>query len=277
MKEIVYFFDRRQVEGNEKTKAVVVEKINAEGKQNQQEHPNYITVEDVYEISMFYRVTDVQQVSFSQALSDVEDMANETLRILETVYSPSMDNGTFWYIERNWFRRDHIDSNQPQLQRTLTLRLSKITSFDGKLFKGYGTLLHFDTPAGHLYAELQNINDDVGYNQIPEPISGTNTPLFFTDVLDGTFTADMYVSEADLGTNDWDINTIGTIKANGEVLEATMVQLSDNDESPARRITKTTKVKIESALFVTNVQDLIKYSMSGQIIEYPTVTVGAAP
>ena len=52
MKEVVYFFDRQQVEGNEQTKAVVVRKINAEGKENQVEYPNFIEIQDVYEITL---------------------------------------------------------------------------------------------------------------------------------------------------------------------------------------------------------------------------------
>ncbi len=279
MKEIVYFFDRQQVEGNEKTKAVVVRKINAEGKENQVEYPNFIEIQDVYEITLYYRVIDVQDVSFSEALSDIELMGTETLRILELAFSPSMDNGTFWQVDRSWYKHDMLDQAQPELRRTLTMRLSKITSFDGSLFKGFGGLLHFETINGHLYTEIENINTGgFGYPQIPENIVNTNTPVFFTGVLQGTLVADMYVSPNDISaTEDFGINQIGTINTNSEVLEATLIQLYENDASPVQRVTITTKVKVISALYIANVQQMMKFSLSAQIIDYPTTTVANAP
>ena len=178
MKEIVYFFDRQQVEGNEQTKAVVVRKINAEGKENQVEYPNFIEIQDVYEITLYYRIADVQAESYSEGLENVELMGTEVLNILETVFSPSMDNGTFWQVNRTWHKHDHLDQAQPELRRTLTMRLSKITSFDGSLFTGYSGLLHFGTTSGHLYVNIQNIvTGGVGYSQIEEPIVNTSTPV----------------------------------------------------------------------------------------------------
>lgn len=274
MKEVVRFFDRQQVEGNEWPKAVVVRKINAEGKENQVEYPNFIEIQDVYEITMYYRVTDVQEASFSQSLENVELMATETLDILETTFSPSMDNGVFWQVDRTWHKHDHLDQAQPELRRTLTMRLSHLTSFDGSLFRGYGGVFHFGVGNDHVYAEIQNIDTGgFGYPQIAEPITNTNTPVYFTSVLGGTITADMYLSPNDIGSDNFDINQIGTIQSNGEVLEATLVQLYDNDETPTRRVTITTLVKITSALYVANVQDMMKFSMTGEIISYPTTTV----
>lgn len=274
MKEVVRFFDRQQIEGNEWPKAVVVRKINAEGKENQTEYPNFIEIQDVYEITMYYRVIDVGEASFSNSLEDVERMATETLDILETSFSPSMDNGTFWQVDRSWHKHDHLDQAQPELRRTLTMRLSKITSFDGNLFKGYGGILHFGVGNDHVYAEIQNIDTGgVGYPQIAEPITNTNTPVYFTGILQGTITADMYVSPDDIGSDEFDINQIGTIVSNGEVGESTLVQLYDNDASPVQRVTITTLLKITSILFVANVEDMLKFSMVGEIIAYPTTTV----
>ncbi len=281
MKEIVYFFDRQQVEGNEKTKAVVVRKINAEGKENQIEHPNFIEVQDVYEITLYYRVIDVQDVSFSEALEDVELMGTETLDTLELAFSPSMGNGIFWQVDRAWHKHDMLDQAQPELRRTLTMRMSRITSFDGNLFTGFGGLLHFGSESGHLYAEIQNIDTGgVGYPQIAEPIANSNTPVYFTGLLAGALTADMYLSPADISSDPSDefaLNQIGTINTNGEVFESTLIQLYDNDASPQQRVTITTKVKITSILFVANVQDMMKFQMVGEIIEYPTISVGATP
>ena len=274
MKEVVYFFDRQQVEGNEQTKAVVVRKINAEGKENQVEYPNFIEIQDVYEITLYYRIIDVGDDTYSTALENVEKMGTETLDILETEFSPSMDNGQFWQVNRTWHKHDHLDQAQPEFRRTLTMRLSRITSFDGSLFTGYSGILHFGTTSGHIYAEIQNIDTGgLGYPQIAEPIVNTSTPVFFTGFLQGELTADMYVSPNDIGDNNFDINKIGEVEANGEVLEATLIQLYTNDASPQQRITITTKVKINSILYVANVQDMLKFSMVGTVISYPTTTV----
>jgi len=272
MKEIVRFFDREQVMGNEWTKAVVVRKINDEGKENQIEHPNYIEIRDIYEITYYYRVIDVQPLSYSEALQDGEDMGTELLRILDLLFSPSNDIGQFWTVEREWIKHDHLDQAQPELRRTLTLRMSKIASADGNLFEGFGGLLHFSTPSGHLYAELQNVDTGgVGYPQIPEAIVGQSTPVYFTGVLEGTFTADMYVSPDDIGSNNFDINQLGSIQSNEEVTEATFLQIYNNPNG--QTLTITTQVKISSIQFVANVQDLLKFRMVGEMIDYPTTVV----
>jgi len=281
MKEIVYFFDRQQVEGNEHTKAIEVRKINDEDKENQTEYPNFIEIQDVYEITLLWRVTDVEPDSFSLALDDIQSMGTEVLRIMETVFSPSMDNGTFWQVDRSWIKDDMIDQAQPQLKRVLTMRLSKITSFDGSLFKGYNGLLHFGTTSGHLYVNIQNINTGgFGYSQIEEPIVNTSTPVYFTDYLSGSLTADMYVAPDEISSDIADlfaINQIGTVQSNEETFEATLIQLYDNDADPVQRITITTRVKITSVIYVANVQDMLKFSMTGEIIDYPTTTVANAP
>lgn len=272
MKEIVRFFDREQVFGNEWTKAVVVRKINDEGKENQIEHPNYIEIRDIYEITYYYRVVDVQPLSYSDALEDAENMGTELLRILDLLFSPSMGNGEFWTVEREWVKHDHLDQAQPELRRTLTLRMSKIASADGNLFEGFGGLLHFSNQAGHLYAELQNVDTGgVGFPQIAEPIVGQSNPVYFTGVLEGTFTADMYVSPDDIGPDVFDINQLGSIQSNEEVTEATFIQIYNNPNG--QTITITTQVKISSILFVANVSDLLKFRMVGEMIDYPTTVV----
>ena len=46
MKEIIRFFDRKQVEGNEWPKAITVEKINAQANENTTKHPHFTEVRD---------------------------------------------------------------------------------------------------------------------------------------------------------------------------------------------------------------------------------------
>ena len=52
MKEIVYFIDRKQIEGNEQTKVITVEKINATEDENEIVHPNFTEKTDKYAITV---------------------------------------------------------------------------------------------------------------------------------------------------------------------------------------------------------------------------------
>jgi len=103
MKEIVRFFDRKQVEGNEWPKAITVEKINDEGDEGTIEHPNYTEVTDYYTVTVRYRVVDVQVPSYSEALTDVEDMAREVQRILRLSWAPATGVGGYFISRRKSF------------------------------------------------------------------------------------------------------------------------------------------------------------------------------
>jgi len=98
--EIVRFYDREQVLGNEWPKAVVVRKINAEADENLTIHPHFTEVRDVYEITCYYRVQDVQEITFSDAIEDVEDMGSEVIRILNLTYDPSAGTGIFFVFKK---------------------------------------------------------------------------------------------------------------------------------------------------------------------------------
>ena len=72
MDEVVQFFDRIQVVGNEVTKAVIVEKINAEENETVIAHPNFNEIVDIYEITVRYRVIDVKEKNDSYSLVVIE-------------------------------------------------------------------------------------------------------------------------------------------------------------------------------------------------------------
>ncbi len=274
MKEIVRFFDRDQVEGNEWPKAVVVRKINDEEKENSVEHPKYKEIRDVYEITLYYRVVDVQPISYSEALQDVEDMGTETQRILDTVFSPTMDNGIFWTVTKNWFKADHLDQAQPELRRTLTMSMTKIEADNPEVFEGYMGVLIFGSPGGpHTYTEAYNVQTTYGYSQSTEMINDTNTPVFFTGKFTGRLNADMYLSGTDIGNDVFDVNQIGEIISNGEVLEATLLQQYNDNDSPTGVLTVTTKVKVVSSVVVSFVEALMEIRLIADIIEYPTMSV----
>ena len=144
MKEIVRFFDRNQVEGNEWPKAVVVRKINDDEKEDRTVHPNFIELTDKYEITVYYRVVDVQEQSYSEALDDVESMGTEVQRILDLEFNPSTMTGPLFTANYFWFASDHLDSNQPELRRTMKLTLYQIVGIGDKVYSGFDGTLIFD-------------------------------------------------------------------------------------------------------------------------------------
>ena len=115
MKEIVRFFDRKQVQGNEWPKAITVEKINAEADENRKVHPHFTEVRDMYKITCHFRVTDVNPDTYSDALLDVEDMGKEVQVILDTAYDPSSGLGRVYVVDTCWSKTDHLDGAQPEV------------------------------------------------------------------------------------------------------------------------------------------------------------------
>jgi len=273
--EVVRFFDREQVLGNEWPKAVIVRKINTEAGENLIEHPHFTEVRDVYEISCFYRVVDVKQVTYSDALEDVEDMATEIQRILKLTYSPDTGTGIFYTSRQEWRKEDLTDQSQPELRRTMRFTLTKIRSEAVGVFEGYDGVLVF---SGHTYAEAFNVETSYGSDQQAEPITGNpngnKIPLYFTNPFSGTFSADMMLNNADISASNFGVNTIGDHDSDGEVLEASFVQTYKNkDAAPSDTLTFTTLLKITRAIPVAFVEDLVRFRLTAEVIKYPTMTV----
>ena len=87
--EVVRFYDRPQVKGNEWPKAVSIIKINNDLEEGKVEHPNFTEITDIYEVELYYRIQDVQVATYSDALNDAELMGTELIRILSAGFSPS--------------------------------------------------------------------------------------------------------------------------------------------------------------------------------------------
>jgi len=272
MKEIVRFFDRLQVEGNEWPKAITVEKINDEANENFIQHPHFTEVRDVYRVTCYYRVVDVQVPSYSEALTDVEDMAREIQRILETLFDPNATLGSFMIADHSWMKMDLLEQNQPELRRILTFTLSKIISEDASVFTGFTGVLKFDT---HTYAAAYNVESAYGSPQVAEPITGNplgrKIPIYFTDPFEGKFSADMFLDAADIGVAIEDINIVGDHDANGEVIEGTFTQTYTNDT--AQTVTITTELKILRVIPIGFKENLVKLRLDAEIIDYPTLVV----
>jgi len=212
MKEIVYFLDRQQVEGNEQTKAITVEKINATEEEDRVVHPNFVENIDKYVITIYYRVVDVQQPTYSDALNDVELMARETQRIIDIAFNPTTGTGPFFIKRSRWEKQDMTDQAQPQLERKYYLTLSNVASENDTVFIGFSGVLIFDTsdsagdnlPASDFeYTELLNVSISEGFTQIPYLTkdvltNGRGVPYYQRGLYSGVFTAKIMAKKDDI-------------------------------------------------------------------------------
>lgn len=211
MKEVVRFFDRPQVLGNEWPKAVEVVKINDELEENITIHPNYNEVEDVYGITLRYRVTDVNPDTFSTALDNIEQMATETLGILDTEFSPATSTSGFFMMGKSWRKEDHVDQAQPELKRILVVRLSQITAQNDTVFRGNNAVAIFDTsdskgdnkPGGdYSYTELRELSIVEGYDTNPhltkDVSRGRGIPHLVRGYFHGVWSALIFAKKDDI-------------------------------------------------------------------------------
>jgi hypothetical protein len=269
MQEVVRFFDRKQVKGNEWPKAVTVEKINDQANENTIKHPHFTQVRDKYIVTCLYRVTDVNPDTYSLALTNVEDMAKEVQSILATSFDPQAGNGIFFTVDSTWSKNDHLDGGQADLVRFMEMTLTKISSENPNVVEGYQGV--FRISGGKIYTETYNVQSVYGMPQIDEPIVGNQQiPVYFTGIFKGRINADMYLTTEDIGALGTDINHIGTDLTNGEVSENIFLQQYSN---ATQTVTITHTIKIINFEVVGYVEDLVQLKMIGEIISHPTMAV----
>ena len=118
MDQVVNFFDRGQLPGNKKAKAVVVQKINELGNENIIEHPKFFEQSDTFEVSCFLQVPTAADDIFSVWIDLMQQMTGEVVRILKTVYSPSTTTGEFFRTNTAWTKDDTFAPDDAMLART---------------------------------------------------------------------------------------------------------------------------------------------------------------
>jgi len=284
MKEVVRFFDHWEVYGNEWPKAVIVEKINAEEDENNIIHPNFTEVSDVYEIKCRFRVTDVQQVSFSESLQDVEDMAREVQRILRINFDPATTTGTFFVTRSSWRKEDHKDQAQPEFIRVLNFELTQIRSEEPEVFRGFGGVLVFNNSASQgdskpgsdfFYSELREVSINEGYTQIEyltkDQVKGRGVPFLRRGLFRGRFTALLQAKRTDI-LNANTINLLSeiykvqtnspSINQNAEVV---LLHANQNEETPAKTLTTTSFMIIENMEKINGDEALLAYRLTGKL------------
>jgi hypothetical protein len=287
MKEIVRFFDRLQVKGNEWPKAVTVEKINAEGQENIVEHPRYSEVSDNYRITLYYRVTDVDPSIYSDALNNVELMATEVQRILALTYSPADEQGTFFTTTSFWTKRDHLEGAQPELIRSWNFTLTKIISTEQTVFTGYGGVLTFDLsdsdnmnnpPGGnYIYTESNEVKIDEGFDTIPyltkSKFYGSGVPVRKRGMFRGKFYASVFAKKADFNSTAEKLNRIYLMQSNGQHIEAVFLHANNSLETSPSFLTSQSFVKVTNMEKITDNEILVSFDITGDLYKPSVYTV----
>ncbi len=281
MKEIVYFYAFPQIIGNETTKAVTVQKINALENERVVAHPTYNQVSDVFEIEVRYRTFDVQQISRDLAFSDLEDMTDEVVRILETLYQPSSDTGAYFQVSREWTRLDDYSTQQPDLRRRMRFTLTTLTTDSPEVYRGFGGVLVYDRSQGtgsqpgadYEYAEVFNVKNNGGYQIVKElSRSRFGIPHRFTGQYEGTFSFETRAKQSDIangGTTNF-LDNIGDLLANDELAEVFLVQTVNNENGVA--LNQTTKILVTDFQQLYAVEELVSFLITGDVFEPPVFT-----
>ena len=285
MTEIVQFFARPQISGNESTKAIEVKKVADDLEEEVIEHPRYQEVRDLFEITVRYRVVATDEEVYNLSLQDAEDMQNEVVRIIKTVYSPSAGNGTFWTAGRHWINQDNVNTAQPELIRTMILRLSQIRSDNTKVFNGFGGVLTFDVSESsnmdsapsvdYIYTEAHRVRTSEGWSVeetlTKDTANGSRVPKLSPGVFRGTFDADIYADADDIGTTADKLDKIYRLQANGHHIVAAFLHANTNNNS--QTLSETSYVKITGMEKISEDENLVGFHVTGRLTKPSTWVV----
>jgi len=288
-RQYVYFFDRAQIVKNEKAKALVVEKINHEGDENRILHPNFSEQADIYEITLYLRVTSVNPDQFDVWLLNMDNMAAETIRILKTIYDPSSKppTGVFFQTKSDWIKEDvYISGSQPELRRKLRFTLTRLEASLDNTFLGFGGVLVFsvgsegDTPPSisFQYQEVSDVSISEGFDELlvltKDQTRGVGVAQTVRGIFSGTFTATLNANEDNVvGTTTDKIENIykpqTLTNIIGQIPEIIFLNNNNDTSSPVQTLTTTSFVKITNVEKIDGVESILKYKLSG-ILTRPT-------
>lgn len=288
MDQVVKFFDRLQVKGNESVKAVIVQKINAEENETVIKHPNFNEITDLYEITVRYRVVDVNADNYSTYLDLIEQMGTEVVRILRTVYNPSTTLNIYFRTHNAWTNEDIDVGNQRDLRRKLRFTLTTITSDDDEVYSGFGGVLVFDTSdsqgdskpvSDYTFVSVKNIDCDEGFSQIPtltkDVSPGVGVPLLMRGQFSGSFSALMYAQKTNIiGSTVEKLQNIYRLQSSSPIIaqnaEIVLLRSNTNTESTVSTLTRKSFMKINRLRENSPDADLVSYTVIGTLSR-PTI------
>jgi len=290
MQEPVFFFDRPQVLGNEVVKAIEVVKINDNNEENISDHPNFKEIADYYEITIRYRVLDVE-TQYAQALEDAELMATELLGILNAQFDPSGASAEWFVSSKRWRRDDHVDQAQPELKRTLALELTQIRGQDDFVFRANSAVMIFDEglsngdnipTSDYNFETIRELSIVEGYPQVPyltkDKTRGQGVPHLVRGWFSGVFSALIFGRTADIiGSTLEKIGKIyltqsATLGLQSQCAEIVMLHNLQNTISSPQTFQSKSFMRISRIDKVTTDESLLAYRIVGQLTQ-PTVVL----
>jgi len=280
MKEIVFFYAYPQVIGNETSKAVIVQKINALENEMIVQHPNFNEVSDIFEIEVRYRTFDVQQDSRDLAFSDLEDMGDEITRILKLLFNPGNDTGIYFTVRRDWQRLDdYLTSAQPDLRRKLRFTLTTLTSDSPEVYTGFGGVLVYDRSQGtgnqpgsdFEYSEVENVRQSGG-TKVAKLLTRArrNIPQRFSTRYDGQFIFETKAKSGDIDSTTNFLNQIGIMLSNDEHPEVFLIQSVNNGSGDT--LNQSTRMVIINFEQIYDVEELVAFRLTGDVFQPPVFT-----
>ena len=290
MNEAVQFFDRGQIPGNKKAKAVVVQKINELGNESIVEHPKFFEQSDTFEVSCFLQVPDGADDRFSVFIDLMQQMTGEVVRILKTIFSPSTDTGEFFRTNTTWTRDNTFTPDDPTLVRTLRFTLTRIVATSTEVFLGFGGILVFDTSASsadslptsdYIYTEVQRVQVVQGWRNIPylttdSPFT-TAIPTYFRGAFAGQFSCQMFLKKADILPGTFNaLNQLFLPQDTGELGTATFLQINSNTEDTVIQLTESVPVNITSIDKISETEELVKFFLRGNLTQPSTYSTSIA-
>jgi len=288
MDQVVKFFDRLQVIGNEAVKAVVIQKINAEGNETVIKHPNFNEISDIYEVTVRYRVTDVNADNYSTYLDLIEQMGVEVVRILKTVYNPATTLNVYFLTANSWTNEDVDVGNQRDLKRKLRFTLTTITSDDDQVYSGFGGVLVFDTSdsqgdskpgSDYTFVSVKKIDCREGFSQIPtltkDTSQGVGVPLLMRGQFSGRFSALMYAQKTNvIGSTVEKLQNIYRLQTSSPIIgqnaEVVLLRSNTNTEGTVSTLTRKSFMKINQLDENAPDEDLVSYTVTGTLSR-PTI------
>jgi hypothetical protein len=287
MKEVVTFFSRPQIMGNEVVKAVEVTKAADLENDGIIKHPQFIEERDTFIIRVRYRAVDIQEVTYNDALSNMEAMQNEVIRLIETTFDPSVPNGTFFRHERQWTDESLYNTAQPDIIRSLRLTLYQIKSRTPEGFRGFGGVLVFDTslsegdnkPAGdYTFTEAYAVSLEEGFENLRvltnDDSRGIGVPKLERGEFRGVFQAEMYAKRSDLDGNTIEkLDNIYKVQSNGQLATVVFLHAHTNTEAVPKTLTSQSYIKVSRMRRSEDVVGLLIFRIIGDVERPSTYTI----
>lgn len=243
-------------------------------------HELFKELRDTYEITVKYNAEGIDDATWDEAESNAEDMEEEVVRILKTIYDPNAGLGIWFETNYQWRIEDVMEeAKPPQFIRVLTFTLTRVLSFKTTVFHGYGGVLIFrisgsegtGLPGGdYTYTEAYDVIASEGYNDSEELISGHpdghGIAIHFASDFRGTLQFKSFAKETDVGAGTHLLNSLGKILSSAEVAEVYLMTESEDTEGAVTTLRETQKIRVINLERIHIKNQLVGFIISAKII-----------